>query len=160
VDRQTLSQVLLALPPEKALILGIGHRLKGDDGVGPFICDLIKDRVKAEVLDVGSAPENYIGPIVALKPTAILVVDAANFGQEPGSFTLLAREELATTLASTHTPSWQLFYDTLVQHLQLSAYFLGIQPASTALGESLTEPVKRTALVIAEDLVSIFPKQG
>ncbi|MFC1761848.1 hydrogenase 3 maturation endopeptidase HyCI [Planctomycetota bacterium] len=160
MDRETLSKVLLALPIDKTLILGIGHRLKGDDGVGPFICDLIEDRINAEVLDVGSTPENYIGPIVALKPSAILMLDAADIGQEPGSYTLLPREGLATTLASTHALSWQLLWDTLGQYMPMSVYFLGIQPASTALGESLTKPVEQTAYIIAEELMSIFAKSA
>ena len=51
----------------KALIVGIGNRLRGDDGVGPEIINRLSSPLPHLLLfDVGETPENYLGKIVLL----------------------------------------------------------------------------------------------
>ena len=68
----------------KVLILGIGNPLKADDAAGPLVCEKISGRVKADVIDAGTVPENYIGSIIKKAPENILIIDAIDFDAKPG----------------------------------------------------------------------------
>jgi hydrogenase maturation protease len=63
-DENVLAQ-LKKLRGPKTVIVGIGNILKGDDGVGPLICQQLRgNEICAELIDAGTVPENYIQPIV------------------------------------------------------------------------------------------------
>lgn len=156
VNDHELRKELQSLRPYRTLILGIGNRLKGDDGVGPFICDLIQDRVPSPVIDAGTAPENYLGPISRLEPEAILVLDAADLHAVPGCMALLERENLGWSGCSTHTTSLGFMLSTLARSQQIRFRLLGIQPVSVCLGEALSPPVRFSALQTAMVLTDVF----
>lgn len=149
---------LLPLQSYQTLILGMGNRLKGDDGVGPYICELIQDRVRAPVLDVGSALENYLGPISRLQPEAILLLDAADLGMDPGDRAFLERDALACSGPSTHTVSVDFMLGMLDRDQQIRFRFLGIQPKRVRLGESLSAPVRASAIQIADVIGDLWEK--
>ncbi len=151
-----LGEKLRLLRGYRTLILGIGNRLKGDDGVGPFICDLIQDRVPSPVIDAGTAPENYLGPISRLEPEAILVLDAADLRAAPGCTAMLELEALTCSVCSTHTTSLRFMLGTIARSQQIRTRLLGIQPASVCLGEALSPPVRSRAALIATVLVGVF----
>jgi hydrogenase 3 maturation protease len=136
----------------------MGNRLKGDDGVGSYICDLIQDRVRVPVLDVGTALENYLGPISQLQPEAILVLDAAELGLDPGGVTILERDALACTSTSTHTVSVDFMLRSLDRDSQILLRFLGIQPKYVRLGESLSAPVRARAHQMGAMLRELWEK--
>ena len=45
---EQLSKQLKALSGSKAVILGIGNELKGDDAVGPFLCEQLAGKTCAQ----------------------------------------------------------------------------------------------------------------
>ena len=47
----------------RTVVLGVGNTLKGDDGVGPLVCERLAGKISATVIDAGTVPENHIGPI-------------------------------------------------------------------------------------------------
>jgi len=153
-----VKEQLLPLQSYQVLFLGMGNRLKGDDGVGPYICELIQDRVRAPVLDVGTALENYLGPIFRLQPEAILLLDAADLGMDPGDMAFLERDAIACSGPSTHTVSVDFVLGTLDRDQQMRFRFLGIQPKRVRLGESLSVPVKASAIQIADVVGDLWEK--
>ena len=63
----------------KVAIAGIGNIIRGDDGLGPKLIELLKARpIKADLFDCGTAPENYIFPILATLCDTVVLVDAAD----------------------------------------------------------------------------------
>jgi hydrogenase 3 maturation protease len=134
----------------------VGNRLKRDDGVGPAICDLVQGRVLATVMDVGTAPENYLGPISRLAPAALLIMDAADSGAAPGTLSILPQDALGWPGCSTHAPSMKLLLSVLDRARQPWVHLLGIQPGELTLGEGLSPPVRRSADVVAEVLRELY----
>ncbi|MGL4669992.1 MAG: hypothetical protein ACRCVG_05285 [Methanobacteriaceae archaeon] len=71
---------------QKLLILGIGHPLRSDDGLGPFFADNLSDYIKNNInknvsnnlviINAGSVPENFTGKIKNEAPSHIIIVDA------------------------------------------------------------------------------------
>ena len=130
----------------RVLIFGIGNPLKQDDGAGPELIKRLKasgDKLRAELLDGGSAPENHTGRIRQLKPDTLLIVDAVDFGGQPGSLRVFSVEEMSTQALSTHNVSLRTFAGFLMDGLpNLNVLVIGIQPKAVGFGEGLSAEVE------------------
>ena len=159
VTDERLFQQLNKLRGTKTVIIGIGNTLKGDDGVGPLVCQQLKGKVCAELIDTGSVPENYIQPIIKKTPQNLLIIDAADFGASAGTINIFKPEQLNSFVFSTHTLSPHLFIDTLRQNIKVDVYLVGIQPAQTQLGQSVSGQVSQAVRRLERILIEIFPPE-
>lgn len=156
-DKQPLEQ-LNRLRGSRTVIVGVGNTLKGDDGAGPLVCEqLQRAGVCAELIDAGTVPENYIQPIVQKAPENLLVIDAIDFGASPGTISVFEPEQLDSTAISTHMLSPRLFVEMVCQDIEVDVYFIGIQPAQTQLGESLSPQVSQAVQTLCRILSEILP---
>lgn len=155
-NKQLLEQ-LNKLCGSSTVIVGIGNTLKGDDGVGPMVCEQLAGRVSAEVINAGTVPENYIRKIIKKAPQYLLVIDAIDFGASAGAIKIFKPEKLNSHIISTHALSPRLFVDMVCAHSQVDVYFIGIQPAQMQLGEPLSEQVKEASQRLIDTIVEIFP---
>lgn len=80
---------------KQVLVLGCGNILLGDDGLGPAVIKYLtgKDDLPDHVcfLDVGTSARKILFDVIlsSRKPTKIIVVDAMDFGGEPGTVSFL-----------------------------------------------------------------------
>jgi hydrogenase 3 maturation protease len=128
----------------KNIILGVGNRVRGDDAVGSLVIEELKGIDGLTAIDCGTTPENYIEPVVALKPERILLVDACSYGGKPGEFRQFEREDidrLSAGFLSTHTLPLTMTITMLEQQVKAKIQLLGVQPATIQFGEGLTAPV-------------------
>jgi hydrogenase 3 maturation protease len=130
----------------KILILGIGNTLRSDDGIGSLLATRIQDKVPYIVYDSGSSPENYLGKIIQDKPDTILLIDAADFGGEPGEFRMLEGEDIQTVnFFSTHDASISLAISYLKNSLKtVDIIILAIQPKVLVFGDKLSPQISAT----------------
>jgi hydrogenase 3 maturation protease len=155
-DKQFFEQ-LNNLRSSKTLIVGIGQILKGDDGVGPIVCRQLRQaKVCAELIDVGTAPENYIQPIIKKAPQNLLIIDAIDFGAPAGTIKIFKPEQLNSSVISTHTLSPRIFADMVGREIETQVFFVGIQPAQTKLGQSLSPAVNQAVQLLVKHLIEIF----
>ena len=156
-DRQLFEQ-LSNLRGSRTLIVGIGNILKGDDGAGSFVCEQLKQAgIKAEIIDAGTVPENYIQRIIKKTPRSLLIIDAIDFQALPGTIKIFKPEQINSTVISTHTLSPRLFADVVSRNIKVDVYFVGIQPAHTRLGDSMSPQVCQAARQLAQMLIDVFP---
>jgi len=134
------------------LIVGIGNTLKADDAAGVLICRQLKDIIPHRIINAGTVPENYIQPIIEKAPEVLLIIDAIDFGASAGAVNIFKPDQLKPLAISTHTLSPRLFLDVVCQTISPEVYFIGIQPAQTALGGTLTPQVQQAI----ESLIEIF----
>jgi hydrogenase 3 maturation protease len=156
-------QLLESLSPwrgSKAVILGVGNTLRGDDGAGPMVCERLSGRVSANVIDAGAAPENYIRPILESSPDVLLIVDAVDFGGRPGEIRLFAPGQLRQFAFSTHALSLHLLIDVIGREKDLEACLVGMQADKIALGDSLSPAMREAVETVADTLVLLFPPAG
>ena len=127
----------------KVSIAGIGNIMRGDDGLGPKLIELLKARnVNAGLFDCGTAPENYIFPMLKSLCDTLILVDAANMALEPGMARVLDVDNIMNISFSTHSPSPRLFIDLLKMGREdLNIFIISVQPKSTSLGVPLSEEV-------------------
>lgn len=155
---QSLIEQLNDLRDSATIILGIGNILKGDDGAGPLVCEqLTAAKISAGLIDAGTVPENYIQRIIKKAPRTLLVIDAIDFGAEAGTIKIFEAQQLNSHVISTHTLSPRLFVDIIRQSIQVDVYFIGIQPAQTQLGQSVSAAVSRAIEQLSGVLAEVFP---
>lgn len=135
-------------------IVAIGNILRGDDGLGPKLIELLKSKtLNAALFDCGTAPENYIFPILSVSPDTVILVDAADIGKAPGSAKVFGIDEISNVSFSTHNPSPRLFTDLLkTGRDDLNIFVISVQPKTTALGAKLSDEVLKGL----DDLADIF----
>jgi hydrogenase 3 maturation protease len=137
----------------RVAVVGVGNRLRGDDGVGSLLAERLATRGASPVLDAGTVPENYVGPLLAAGVDVVLFVDAADFGGTPGECCIAPASELAGRGAATHTASLALIEQWL-QPGGVECWLLGIQPHRTGFAEGLSEPVGRAADAVEKILAA------
>lgn len=136
---------------EGALLVGVGHPLCGDDAVGSLIAARLAPRFPGRVIDAGSVPENYFGPLAAVEGRPVVFLDAAAGPAEPGSWCLAGADALVGRSPDTHRASLRLLAELLAERA-IPTWIVGIAPASLLPGAPLTPPVARAA----DDLVALL----
>ncbi len=154
-----LTAELGALRGTRTVILGVGNVLKGDDGVGPLLCERLAGQVSAQIIDAGTVPENYLRPIVKARCENLLIVDAVDVGGSPGQVRLLEPDRMGDFAFSTHSLSLHLFLDLLGHEINVRCRLLGIQPGHTQLGRPISAGVREAVETLARILIRIFPGQ-
>ena len=144
-----LREQLRKICERKTLVVGIGNTLKGDDGAGCIVCEQLKDSYPGLVIDAGTVPENYIGPIIKKRPEVLVVIDAIDFGGTAGQIRIFKPEDLSSAAISTHTLSPRLFVDVICKSIEVEVWFVGVQPGRTVLGERLSKEVEEAAGMVA-----------
>lgn len=127
----------------RVAIVGIGNILRGDDGLGPKFIEILKSRnARASLFDCGTAPENYVFPILTSSSDTVILIDAADLGEAAGSVRVFELNEISSVSFSTHNPSPRLFTDLLKTGKEdIYIFVVSIQPKTTALGASLSDEV-------------------
>jgi len=155
---QSLFEQLNKLRTSATIILCIGNILKSDDGAGPLVCEKLKAaKISAEPIDAGTVPENYIQRIIKKAPRTLLIIDAIDFGAEAGTIKIFEPQQLDSHVISTHSLSPRLFVDMIGLSIRVDVYFIGIQPAQTQLGQSVSTAVSRAIERLSGVLTEVFP---
>jgi len=131
------------------LIVGVGNRMRADDAVGPLAIDRLKESMDLPqdwlLLDAGEVPENALGLVDKEKPDRVLLIDACDWGGQPGEvrfFTSEEIEQLPIRTISTHGVPLSFWVKmTLVDHPDLKIELLGIQAQSLEFNSPLTHEV-------------------
>lgn len=154
---ETLLDALGALRGSRTVILGVGNVLKGDDAAGPLVCERLQGQVSARVIDAGTVPENFIRPVIRARPEKLLIVDAVDCGEAPGTARVFGSEEVGAFAFSTHALSFHLFADIIRQEVSVDVCVLGIQPGHTNLGQAVSAEVQEAIDAVAGTLQEVFP---
>jgi hydrogenase maturation protease len=144
----------------------MGNDLRQDDGFGIAVVRRFSEEGVPEGVEVYESGIAGIGLVQELMGGygALVIVDATDRGEEPGTVCLLevevpdpeelteeARQEF---LADTHltVPSQALTLARALGVLPPRAYILGCQPKECGLGMELSEPVERGVAAAVERL--------
>lgn len=125
-------------------LLGIGNRFWRDDGVGSLIAEALKPCLGPDAVDAGFIPENHLETVARRNPDTILMVDATDFGAEPGDARLLYPDRVTYSGISTHAGSLRMLASYLRERTKAPIALLAIQPADTSAGEGLSPVVAAT----------------
>jgi hydrogenase 3 maturation protease len=151
--------VLLNQPrAERIAILGVGNPMRSDDAAGVLVAELLlrreweKSTDRVLVLEAGQAPENSTGKLRRFHPDVVLIVDAADMGEMPGTVQWIPEESIDGMSASTHSLPLSMLARYLKLELNCMVAILGIQAVSNEVGESISPEVLHAIHEIVDEL--------
>ena len=125
------------------VVVGMGNPLRGDDAAGTLVAAALQSCSWPSVCDAGMVPENVVGRVCALSPDNVIIVDAVDFGGEPGAQAWFAPDEIDGKFASSHAPSLELFAAFVETETSARTAVLGIQPGCCDFGAEVSPAVVR-----------------
>jgi hydrogenase 3 maturation protease len=144
---------------KKIVVAGIGNPIRMDDFVGVKIVQDLQGKLPKTVclIECETVPESFMDEIVELKPSHVLLIDAAVMGLKPGEMRLFDAEKITNIPSiSTHTLPIRVFCDYITQLAKAKIALLLIEPGNTEFGEGLTPEVAVSAKHIVEVLSGIL----
>ena len=149
---------LRQLPPNsnaKAVFVGIGSELRGDDAVGVVIINRLAEMATSAgcprflFINGGSAPENILGEIRAFQPEIVVFIDAAVLGGAPGTIQVIdtSLEKISGISFCTHSLPLTIVADYIRQIISCEIFVIGIEPGDMNFRPdcALTPPVAQAA---------------
>ena len=134
----------------RALVLGLGHSLRGDDGIGPAVLEAVRASGQGPVTTtLWPAHEGDLLDALLAEPwDQVVVVDAAEIGAEPGVWTRLEGSGSIGELGARAGTHHSGLLEALAVARALGRHparltILAVEPASIAWGLGLSEPVAR-----------------
>jgi len=111
-------------------------------------------RTAVSIFIGGAAPENITGAVRKFQPTHILLIDAADFGAQPGAVELLDPAQTQNVSFSTHGLPVSMLADYLSQETGARVFLLGIQPVTTRLNDPLSKNIETAAENLVKELAA------
>lgn len=135
----------------RVVVIGMGNELRGDDAVGLEVVRILKPHQNHQltVYEGHMTPEAFIAPACSLKPSHLLIVDAAELRKEPGAWRLLSRDDIQTGLFTTHYFPMTAVADEFFQRCHTKVAFLGVQPKSREIPFTRSPECRKAAQDIA-----------
>lgn len=145
----------------RLVIIGIGNLLKSDDGLGVVIVKELQGKTTDNILliDCGTVPETFAGPIRKFNPSHVLMIDAAKIGSKPGTIRFVFPEEIQGLTISTHTLPLNVFADYLKQETNTQIALLAVQPKNLEFGESLSSEVSQVVKSLSDIIIGVIQNQ-
>ncbi len=152
--KQTLRNLSRPDRPVRTALVGIGHELRGDDGAGIVVARALQPPAHDYLLiiDAGPAPENHSGALRRFKPDLVLLIDAAQMDEPPGTIRWLDWRDTTGISASTHTLPLHLFASYLTAELGCEIALIGIQPTQTLIGLPLSSIMQQAVDAVIDAL--------
>lgn len=149
----------------KALILGLGNTLLGDEGVGVHVVNRLKRREpplgEVIMLDGGTLSFTLAGPIG--EAGSLIIVDAAKLGRAPGSIEVYEGAGMDRFVASSRHKSVHevtLFDLLAIAHLTgelpPQRALIGIQPERIDWSDKLSASVAAAVPAICDSVCDVL----
>ncbi|MEO0074957.1 MAG: hydrogenase 3 maturation endopeptidase HyCI [candidate division WOR-3 bacterium] len=151
------------------VILGVGNRLRGDDGIGSIVATELKEMLtkglikvinkEVFIYDTESSPENYLDKVIDKKADWVIFIDACDFKAQAGEFRLFDGDEIndiAYGFLSTHTLPLTLTIELIRKQTNSKISLLGVQPKSLTFGEVLSPEVSAVKSKIIDFLKQLI----
>jgi len=150
------ADVIELLKPESSgtlLVITVGNPLRSDDGVGPYIAELAKrPKNGIIILNARERPEDILWKAIEVRPERVVIIDAADFGGEPGEVRTIPEEFISENPISTHRFPLRIISRLVTEDTGARVDFICIQPESVGFGEGLSDRVR----LAAEEIVMML----
>lgn len=140
----------------RVLVLGIGNLVMSDDGVGVKVVQQLQREYRfaetVEIMDGGTLGLDLLPKLEGIE--RLIVVDAVETGEKPGTCVRLVGEELPIALETKVSPHQMGLKDLLsvaelMGHSPREMVLIGVQPGSIEMDTELTAAVEVKVDVLA-----------
>ena len=143
---------------KRIVVAGIGNPIRSDDFVGVKIIQDLTGKVskKVHLIECETVPESFMDEIIKLKPSHVLLIDAAVMGLKPGDIRLYDAEKVTNFPAiSTHMLPLRVFCEYITKMTSAKLALLLIEPKNTKFGEVMTPEIVSASEKIVRLLVEV-----
>jgi hydrogenase 3 maturation protease len=147
---------------DRVVIAGIGNPIRTDDFVGVKIVQDLEGKLPKDVciIECETVPESFMDEIAELKPSHVLLIDAAVMGLRPGEVRLFDAEKVTSfPPISTHMLPLRVFCEYIEKMSKAKIALLLVEPGKTEFGEGLTPEVQAAAVKITVLLIKLLSAQ-
>ncbi|MGC9778156.1 MAG: hydrogenase maturation protease [Candidatus Heimdallarchaeota archaeon] len=149
---------------KKICIMGIGSFDRADDYAGVATVEQLEkvtfpDNIK--IINAGPVPESFTGIIKRFEPDYLIIIDAANMDEEPGTLRVFTGKDINTAyMVTPHKVTMTMYTKYLRFFLEdLKALFIGIQPKSLTYDVEMAESVKESIDYLVQYLEDMLRKE-
>ena len=151
----------------RVVVIGLGNPLMGDDGLGLAVLDELRTGYalppQVELVDGGTWGINLL-PVIE-DADELILIDAIDVGQAPGTFLRLEHDRLPRYLATKISPHQVDLRDVLGLAelrgtLPANTVALGLQPQTVELRNSLSDLLRRQVGKLAAAVVQELARRG
>ena len=148
-------------PPGRLAILGVGNELNGDDGAGVKAARSLRSffakSSQVLLIEAGLAPENFTGPLRRFQPQLVLLIDAGQMEEQPGTVAWVKWQDTDGLSASSHSLPPSVLATYLIEELHCQVALLVIQVEGIEMGCSISKPVKKAITQIVKEIKETIP---
>lgn len=137
----------------------VGNRDGGDDAVGPYIADKLKEfKHDFVVIDCGIIPENFTAEVKKYNPNFVVIIDAVEMNLKPGEIRMIKEEKISEMTVSTHGIPLSILMKYLRQYVN-RVILIGIQPAQMIgdITDIVLSSANKLIKLIEKDQIDIIP---
>lgn len=151
----------------RVVVIGLGNPLMGDDGLGLAVLEELRTGYalapEVELVDGGTWGMNLL-PVIE-DADELILIDAIDVGQQPGTFVRLEHSRLPRYLATKISPHQVDLRDVLGLAelrgtLPPDTVALGLQPQSIELRNSLSDVLRCQVDTLAAAVVQELARRG
>ncbi len=151
-------QIIQSIDRAPVLVLGAGNIMRSDDAAGCVVAERVAERFPDSVIDGGLVPENFVGPIRRFAPGTVIIVDAADFGADPGALYIAHEHEVVGDMFGTHGAPLSLFMRALHEGMACDVILVAVQVESMELNVPMTERVESAVETIVTSLAELLER--
>lgn len=131
-------------------LVGVGNPEHGDDGAGVALAEELRAAGCANVFVAGATPEETAPVLARLGFERLLLMDAVEFGGQPGDTILLSSREIQSRFPqiSTHKLSLGTLARMIEAERGVQVWLLGLQPAALK-GSHLSPAMQATVQTLS-----------
>ncbi len=108
------------------------------------------------IIEAGAAPEAFTGQLRRFDPDLVIMIDAAQMNESPGTIRLIEWQDTIGLSASTHTLPLNVIAQYLVTDLGCDVVVIGIQAQGNAFDAPMSPAVRRAVDELIRALTSLF----
>ncbi len=132
----------------KVCVLGVGNRIRGDDGIGPAVIEELEKTYSDDddvlLLNVQASPESFVRDIERFYPDKMIIIDSVDMEGFPGEVRQIDYHTIRKQALSTHKLPLSIFIDFLQRKMKFKILFFGVQPQTIGFNKRMSGPVKRS----------------
>jgi hydrogenase 3 maturation protease len=158
MDLESQLRAFFGEAEKRVALMGVGNPLRGDDGVGVKIIELLEGSNLENVmlLNTETVPEAFTGKVAEHAPTHVLLLDAADFHGEPGEVKLIESTKIGGQAVSTHSLPLNIFIIYIEKTMGSKVLLLGVQPKKIEFFTEMSSEVEKASEEIAALLRKIL----
>ncbi len=146
----------------KLKIIAVGNDLYGDDGIGNAVLNALKQIPEMKEIELIDGATDALGLIDHFEGTEhIIIVDAAQMGEKPGTVKVFSREDVKLKIKmdhlSVHGISLAETFDIAqaVDSLPEKITIIGIEPKNIGISQKLSEVVTQSIPEIVSNIINL-----